>query len=45
MSELTKKTYKKNKIPGYGPTEAPIFYYNLASIAIDWMKNCKSEHQ
>ena len=34
-SALKKKTYQKNKIPGYGPVECPIFYYDLTSIAID----------
>ena len=42
--ELKKKTYKKNKIPGYGPVECPIFYYDLTSIAIDWLKSFKNEH-
>ena len=43
-SALKKKTYQKNKIPGYGPVECPIFYYDLTSIAIDWMKSFKNEH-
>ena len=45
ISELKKKTYKKNKIPGYGPKEAPIYYFDLTSVAIDWLKNFKSENQ
>ena len=43
-SQSLKKTYKKSKIPGYGPDEAPIYYFDLTSIAIDWLKSFKAQH-
>ena len=45
LSELPKKTYNKPKIPRYGPTEAPRYYYDLTSIAIDYLKSFKSQHE
>ena len=32
-------------IPAYGPKENKIFYYDLASIAIDYSKNFKKENE
>ena len=43
--ELKVKRYKSNMIPGYGPKEKNILYYGLGSIAIDYSKQFKKEHE
>ena len=35
--ELKKKSYKGKQIPAYGTPENIIYYYDLASIAIDYI--------
>ena len=35
----------KSRIAGYGPLEAPIFYYDLTSIAIDYLRNVKAQNE
>ena len=37
-----KITYRQSKIPEYGPKETPLYYYDLTSIAIDFIKNFKN---
>jgi len=39
------KRYKSNIIPGYGPKGKKIIYYGLGSIAIDYGKKFKKEHE
>ena len=41
--ELKVKRYKGSMIPAYGPKEDKTYYYDLASIAIDYSKNFKKE--
>ena len=41
--ELKIKRYKGSLIPARGPKGSPIYYYHLASIAIDYVKNFKKE--
>ena len=41
--ELKVKRYKGHNIAPYGPKEAPHYYYNLSSIAIDYVKSFKKE--
>jgi len=41
--ELKVKRYKGNNIALYGPKESPLYYYNLSSIAIDYVKSFKKE--
>ena len=43
--ELKVKRYKSSMIPAYGPKEDKTYYYDLASIAIDYSKNFKKESQ
>ena len=45
QSELPRKTYMKSRIAGYGPSEALIFYYNLTSIGIDYLRNFKAQNE
>ena len=42
-AELKVKRYKGSMIPAYGPKEDKTYYYDLASIAIDYSKNFKKE--
>ena len=37
------KRYKSSMIPGYGPKEDKMYYYDLASIGNDYAKNFKKE--
>ena len=37
-ADLKVKRYKGSNIAPYGPKEAPIYYYHLTSIAIDYLK-------
>ena len=41
--ELKVKRYKGSNISPYGPKEAPIYYFHLTSIAIDYLKCFKKE--
>ena len=43
QAELKVKRYKGSNIAPYGPKETPIYYYNLTSIAIDYLKSFKKE--
>ena len=43
--ELKVKRYRAAMIPAYGPKENKIFYYDLASIAIDYSNNFKKENE
>ena len=42
-AELKVKRYKGSNISPYGPKEAPIYYFHLTSIAIDYLKCFKKE--
>ena len=42
-AELKVKRYKGSMLPAYGPKEDQIYYYDLASIAIDYSRNFKKE--
>jgi len=43
--ELKVKRYRAMMIPAYGPKEKKTYYYDLASIAIDYSKAFKKEHE
>ena len=43
--ELKKRICKQSKIPVCGPPKASIYYYELISIAIDYVKKFKKEHK
>ena len=39
------KHYRAMMIPAYGPKENKSYYYNLASITVDYSKAFKKEHE
>ena len=41
---LPSKTYKRGQIPPIGPHGMELYYYNLAAIAIDYLKIFANEH-
>ena len=43
--ELKVKRSRAMMIPAYGPKEKKTYYYDLASIAIDYSKAFKKEHE
>ena len=43
--ELKVKRYRSMMVPAYGPKEKKTYYYDLASIAIDYSKAFKKEHE
>ena len=43
--ELKVKQYKNHNIASYGPKEDPLYYYNLSSIVIDYIKYFKREKE
>ena len=43
--ELKKRSYKGKRIPAYGTPENIIYYYDLASIAIDYIDAFKEEFE
>ena len=42
--ELKVKRYKGSNISPYGPKEAPLYYFHLTSIAIDYLKCFKKDN-
>ena len=45
LSNLHKKVYNRMKIPPVGPPESPMYYYNISSIAIDYLKKFSTEKE
>ena len=39
------KTYMKLRIAGYGHSEAPIFYYDLTSIAMNYLGTFRAQNE
>ena len=42
---LPKKHYNRSKIPPIGPKEAPMYYYHISAIAIDYLKKLSQESE
>ena len=45
LAMLPKATYNRSKIPPVGPKESPTYYYNISSIAIDYLKTMRTEQE